>query len=137
LDDFTRDQVGEMNRRYGAPLQEEAEIDRLYALVGGHPYLVRRCLQEMRLHSLRMADVETSVERGDSLFKDHLGRMRLALQRDPEMEAALRTYLNGGRLPDPDLFVRLRAAGVMRGDSPQEIRPRCRLYDLYLHRVFA
>jgi hypothetical protein len=84
-----------------------------------------------------MAEVEMSVERGDSLFRDHLGRMRLALLRDSAMAAALRTYLNEGLLPDFDLFVRLRAAGVMRGDSPQEMQPRCRLYDLHLRRVFA
>ncbi|MCW3051066.1 MAG: hypothetical protein JWN14_236 [Chthonomonadales bacterium] len=138
LDDFTRAQVGDMKRRYGMVLREEREVDRLYALVGGHPYLVRRCLQEMRRHGLKsMADVEASVERGDSFFRDHLGRIRLALLRDPEMEGALRAYLNDGKPPDLDLFVRLRAAGVMRGDSPREMRPRCRLYDLSLRRVFA
>lgn len=137
LDDFTRDQVGEMNRRYGSPAQDSEELKRLYALLGGHPSLIRRCMQEMRQNGLRMDDVEASVERGDSLFKDHLGRMRLALQRDPEMEAALRTFLKGESMPEWGLFLRLRAAGVMRGDSPQEMHPRCRLYDTYLHRLFA
>ena len=112
-------------------------MDRLYALVGGHPYLVRRCLQELRLRGLDLPEIEAGVERGDSLFNDHLGRMRLALQRDPEMEAALRSYLNGRGVPHFDLFMRLRAAGVMRGDTPQDLRPRCRLYERYLHQVFA
>lgn len=137
LADFTREQVGEMNRRYGGPLREEAQIDRLFALVGGHPYLVRRSLQEMRQHDRTIADIEAGVECGDSLFNDHLARLRLALQRDPEMETALRAYLREGGQPDLDRFVRLRASGVMQGDSPPEMRPRCRLYDLYLRQAFA
>ncbi len=137
LDDFTREQVGEMNRRYNSLMVDELEVDRLYALVGGHPYLVRRCLQEMQQHGLSIAEVESSVERGDSFFKDHLGRMRLAIQRDGQMEEALWAYLNEGNTPNLDIFIRLRAAGVMRGDSSQDMSPRCRLYDLYLRRVFV
>jgi len=108
---------------------------RLYALVGGHPYLVRRCLQEMILRHLSIADVEDSVKRGTSLFDDHLSRMRLAAQRDPAMVAALRALLSAGTPPAYDLFIRLRAAGVMQGSSPESLEPRCGLYDAYLRKV--
>jgi hypothetical protein len=135
LDDFSFEQVGEMNRRYGSPLRDEEEVKRLYALVGGHPYLVRRSLQEMIFQQMTIADVEACVENGNGLFNDHLSRMRLALQRDPEMVAALRALLHGGEAPDFPLFLRLRAAGVMRGSSPETLRPRCRLYDNYLRKA--
>ncbi|MGH9847852.1 MAG: AAA-like domain-containing protein, partial [Blastocatellia bacterium] len=49
LEDFTREQVAELNHRYGSPLGE-AEVERYFRLVGGHPYLVRCGLHEMTAH---------------------------------------------------------------------------------------
>jgi len=126
-----------MNLRYGSPARDEAEIERLFALAGWHPYLVRRCLQEMRLHGLGMAEVESKRgARRQPLSKTtwggcgwHCGairRWRRRFGRTCRWEDA-----------QPGTLLRLRAAGVMRGDSPREMRPRCRLYDLTLRRVFA
>src|SRR5205823_4580609 len=50
LEDFTFEQVADLNRRYGEPLQDQAELERFFRLVGGHPYLVRRGLDEMTRH---------------------------------------------------------------------------------------
>src|SRR5207302_6298972 len=46
LGDFSLEQVGDLNRSYGRPLPDEA-LTRFHRLVGGHPYLVRRGLQEI------------------------------------------------------------------------------------------
>src|SRR5205085_875506 len=47
LDDFTREQVVELDRRYGSPLGTAADVARLYEPVGGHPHLVRQALHAM------------------------------------------------------------------------------------------
>ena len=47
LEDFTLEQVAELNQRYGSPLRDQASDRALLSPVGGHPYLVRRGLQEM------------------------------------------------------------------------------------------
>ncbi len=47
LEDFTFEQVAEINERYGSPLKENAQVARYFRLVSGHPYLVRRGLYEM------------------------------------------------------------------------------------------
>src|SRR5205085_1906312 len=39
LEDFTPEQVAELNRRYGHPLKNTAELSAFYELLGGHPYL--------------------------------------------------------------------------------------------------
>src|SRR6185503_13622974 len=52
LEDFTREQVSDLNRRYRSPLQTEAEVDQLFGVLGGHPYLVRRALSEIALQGL-------------------------------------------------------------------------------------
>src|SRR5262249_8661153 len=47
LEDFTPEQVADLNGRHGSPLKSDEELTRFYHLVGGHPYLVRRALHEM------------------------------------------------------------------------------------------
>ena len=48
LDDFNLEQIAELNARYEHPLNEETDLARLTALVGGHPYLIRNCLDEAK-----------------------------------------------------------------------------------------
>ena len=47
---------------------------------------------------------------------------------------ATREVLAGRPCPDPQLFHRLRSAGVLAGYSLQEAQPRCHLYAAYLKR---
>ncbi|MBL8150277.1 MAG: AAA-like domain-containing protein, partial [Blastocatellia bacterium] len=47
LEDFSFEQVTELNNRYDKPLTSSTELIKFYKLVGGHPYLVRRGLHEM------------------------------------------------------------------------------------------
>ena len=132
LDDFTQGQVEQLNVRYGSPLKTEDDRSALYDLIGGHPYLVRRALQKMSMDGTTLEELTESASNGHNIFNDHLVRMKLAIQRDPAMEAAVKQYLSDGSAPDPGAFLRLRAAGVMRGNSAASMRPRCLLYDQYL-----
>src|SRR5947208_13728322 len=61
LEDFTLEQVADLNRRYGSPLGNPAEVNRLYRLVGGHPYLLRRALHELAIHPLGVDGFEAQV----------------------------------------------------------------------------
>ena len=58
LGELTIEQTRELNRRYGSPLADEMETVRLQALVGGHPYLIRRALHEMKVHNLDIGAIE-------------------------------------------------------------------------------
>ena len=55
LEDFTPEQVAELNRRYDRPLHNDKEQKAFYDLVGGHPYLINRGLYEMTEKSLDLA----------------------------------------------------------------------------------
>ena len=134
LGDFSLDEVTEMNRRYGSPLSTEPDVAKLYELVGGHPYLVRRCLHELVTTGSSIAELRARVQSSDTLFNDHLGRMRLALLQDTDLLASLREYLSNGSLPLVDDFVRLRSSGLVMGESPRSMSLRCRLYEIYLRR---
>lgn len=133
LRDLTIEQVGELNARYGALLSPE-DLTRLYRLVGGHPYLVRRCLYAIQHRQGDMAAIEAHADREDGIFTDHLERMRFALLLDAEMAEAVRQWLCEQAVPSQTGFARLCAAGIMTGSAPSEMRPRCQLYERYLKR---
>jgi hypothetical protein len=134
LEDFTPEQVAELNRRYGAPLRDASEVARYIALVGGHPLLVRRGLHAMAARGQGIGDLEAEVERDDGLFGDHLRLLITLLAPDAELCEAVRQVLRGGACPDLTLFYRLRSAGVLAGASLRDAHPRCGLYQAYLAR---
>jgi DNA-binding SARP family transcriptional activator len=134
LEDFTVEQVADLNRRYGSPLRDPTELARFYRLVAGHPYLVRRGLHEMAAHGLPITAIEAEAEPAAGIFGDHLRRMLAALVKDPELCDAVGAVLRGQPCPTPEGFYRLRSAGVLSGESVGEARPRCQLYASYLKR---
>lgn len=132
LGDFGREQVADLNRRYGSPLRDESEVQRYYRLVGGHPHLVRGGLHEMAARSISMAAFEAQAGSNDGAFGNHLRRLLLLLRRDPELCDVVRAVLRGNPCPTPDSFYRLRSAGLVVGSSEEDARLRCQLYEIYL-----
>jgi AAA-like domain len=132
LDDFTLEQVGDLNRRYGSPLKDGEELARYHRLVGGHPYLVRRGLHEMAARGTGIDPFEARASGGEWIFGDHLRRMLALLAHDHDLCEAVRALLDGQPCPTPVRFYRLRSAGVLIGDSPSDAKLRCQLYAAYL-----
>lgn len=134
LDDFHFDQVDDLNRRYGAPLQNEAEVARFFRVVSGQPYLVRRGLNELVVRGMDISTFEAQADREEGFYGDHLRRMLFLLSKDPGLTAELAEVLRGNPTPTSEGFYRLRASGIVSGESPREVRMRCRLYENYLRR---
>lgn len=132
LQDFTLDQVAELNRRYGLPLKEGGELMRFYKLLGGQPYLVRRGLDELLRQNIGLDQFEKIADRDEGPFGDHLRRMLVLLARDEEMCEIVREILRGRPCRTSDAFYRLRSAGIMAGESAKEVHPRCQIYQTYL-----
>lgn len=132
LEDFTRSQVAELNKRYGSPLKDEGEVARFYHLVSGHPYLVRCGLQEMVMRRRDLTALEAIADRDDGPFGDHLRRIIASLEQDPALCEVARGILQGQPCPTQESFYRLRSAGLFGGGSARDVRPRCQLYATYL-----
>jgi DNA-binding winged helix-turn-helix (wHTH) protein len=132
LEDFTLDQIVELNRRYDSPLKDETEIARYFSLIGGHPYLAQRGFYEITQHGLDLAAIEANADHDEGIFGEHLRRMWISLSRDATLCGAMRDVLQG----KPGLvitdFYRLRSAGVLIGNSAQEAQLRCQLYARFL-----
>ena len=134
LEDFTIQEVAELNRRYSNPLRSDEELTRFFSLVGGQPFLVRRGLHEMVTNHLSLGALERQADSEDGIFGDHLRRIPLLLAEDPDFREIVRGILLGQMCPTLTSFYRLRSAGLMSGTSETDVRPRCRLYATYLAR---
>jgi serine/threonine protein kinase len=132
LADFTLEQVAELNRRYGSPLPNVAALNEFYALLGGQPYLTRRGLHELASRKLSLDKFQTQASQDEGLFGDHLRRILVSLARDQVLCDVVRKLLSGRPPSTLDTFYRLRSAGIVSGESAREMRPRCRLYEVYL-----
>ena len=98
LEDFTFEQIQELNRRYGSPLRSVAESMRFLRLVGGHPYLVRGGLHEMVTNGLGLVALESRADHDDGPFGVHLRRILFSLKQDPILCDAVRGVLRGAAL---------------------------------------
>jgi hypothetical protein len=138
LDDFTPEQVGELNELHGRPLKGREELNEFIQLVGGHPYLVRRGLHEIVSRNLDIGMFKARAASEEWIFGDHLRRIQMILASDSELTEVARNSLGGpsseGATDLDNGYYRLQSAGVLAGSSPDNMRPRCQLYATYLKR---
>ena len=132
LDDFSLEQVEELNRRYDSPLAAPGDVARLYDLIGGHPYLVHRALYEMVDGGSSLAALEAHADHDEGPFGDHLRRLAVSLGQDAALADVVRGLIRGLPCPTSESFYRLRSAGLAVGDSARDAKLRCRLYASYL-----
>jgi len=137
LEDFSREQLAELNERYGRPLVDNKQLIDFQQLVGGHPYLAQIGLFEICKHNATLAALIQSADHDDGPFGDHLNRLLFSLQQDQHLLQELRGFLLSDSTLSNNAFYRLRSAGVLSGDSADEPRPRCDLYARYLKKHLA
>lgn len=134
LEDFTLDQVAELNRRYQSPLRTEQELKRFFEVAGGQPYLVNRGLYEMVQNKWDVSAFVSQAPREEGIYGDHLRRLLVLIARNEELCGVMKQVLDGKPCPTPESFYRLRAAGIVSGESARDARLRCGLYATYLRR---
>jgi serine/threonine protein kinase len=134
LEDFTLEQVADLNGRYGSPLRNEAELRRFHALLGGQPYLVRRALNELAEERVKFEVLVAEADRDEGIFGDHLRRMLVMLAKDSELMETVRGMLQGKPSLTVASFYRLRSGGLLRGNSLADAQLRCEIYGTYLKR---
>jgi hypothetical protein len=137
LQDFTPEQVTELNRRHSTPLTP-AEIPTLMELVGGHPYLVRQALYSLVCEDCSLSELQKSAIASDGLFGKHLRFYRHSLSQSPDLQQALTRIVRDqdSQGIEEILLDRLAAVGLVR-KSPQGWEPRCGLYQLYFQEQLA
>ncbi len=129
LQDFTPEQVTELNQRHGSPLTP-AELPRLMEWVGGHPYLVRQALYTLVTERQSLDQLLQRAAHRDGPFGKHLRFYRHSLQRSPQLLQAMFHIVQAGKYPDETTLDRLTAVGLIKRTAGEWV-PRCGLYQRY------
>lgn len=132
LTDFTRGQVADLNGRYGGPLSAP-QMNRLYELLGGHPYLVRRALYLVTTGRYEADRLLAEATDDDGPFGDHLRHHLFRLATGTDLKDAMRQILKDGSCGSERLYWRLRGAGLVVRRAGR-IAPRSRLYAEFISR---
>jgi serine/threonine protein kinase len=129
LENFTREQVTDLNQRHGNPFSS-AQITRLMDLLGGHPYLVRQALYRVACEEISAEMLLKQATDDAGPFGDHLRRLWVHLGEHPDLLRALSQVINSHTCSDPILLNRLYGAGLVHRQG-EIVLPRCELYTEY------
>lgn len=129
LADFTPEQVAGLNQRHGSPFNPSEE-QQLIALLGGHPYLVRRALYLVASRQISTTELFTNATAEHGPFGDHLRHHLSLLHGKTELIHGLLQIIHLNNCEDKRVFWRLRGAGLVR-EAGRVVIPRCQLYAEY------
>lgn len=129
LDDFSAEQVADLNQRHGAPLAPGL-LAQLMALLHGHPYLVRRALYLVAGGQMPVERVLEQAASDYGPFGDHLRYHLFRIVDNKALRAGLRQVIRSNRCDDEKTSRLLIAAGLARLEVGN-VLPRCPLYASY------
>jgi hypothetical protein len=131
LEDFQPDQVSRLNTLHPRPLAPR-DVERLYQLVHGHPYLTRKALYLVAgsTPTCSVKELFDTARDDRGPFGDHLRDYLLRLQRKTDLIPAIRQVVDNHTLTDELAIYRLEALGLVRRDG-DKVTPRCELYGGY------
>ena len=131
LPEFNAGQIQDLAARHNLNWSN-GEVDKLMAIVGGHPYLVRVALYHISQSELTLDELGESALADAGIYSDHLRRQLWNLEEYPELAAGMR------EIAAADSPVQLKAIQAFKLDSlglvklqGNECVPRCELYRQY------
>ena len=129
LEDLTTEQVADLNRRHGSPLNFNEERQ-LIALLGGHPYLVRLALYSVASQRLSSSELFANATADNGPFGNHLRNHLFRLHNKTELVQGMLQVMRQNTCEDERVFFRLRGAGLVHRQG-RLVMPRCQLYGEY------
>ena len=134
LQDFTRLEVDDLNRRHGSPLDNHQVAD-LMNLVNGHPFLTRLTLYLVTKEITDLDTIMAQATEDTGPFGSHLRHYLLRVLKQPELKRALAHICRNETCDEDQTFYRLEGAGLIKKDS-QRIILRNQLYTRYFKERF-
>ena len=131
LVEFTAEQVQDLAERYDLPARA-SQTQLLMALVGGHPYLIRKALYHLRREDLTLSELAATAATEAGIYSDHLRRHLYVLQDYPQLAEAFRQVVTKQRgvCIDAESSFKLESMGLVRL-AGNEASPRCEVYREY------
>lgn len=132
LDDFSFEQVQDLNFRYQNPFSE-SQLIHLMNLLSGHPFLTRQAMYRVFIRDFTPEILLTHASDDTGPFGDHLKRYLFHLHESPELSEAMRQIIHRKITPPDKLVFQLKSAGLVLSKD-QQIIPRNYLYANYFIR---
>jgi hypothetical protein len=129
LDDFTLEEVSELNKRHHSPL-DQAQVHELMGLVHGHPFLTRLALYQLALGKIDLPLLLAQAADDNGPFGDHLRHYLHRVWQKPELKQALTLIAQKQSYEENQIFHRLRGAGLVKRVG-QQVVFRNSLYERY------
>lgn len=131
LDDFSLDEVKKLNGKYEGCQRDDKDINILMSLLGGHPYLLRQAFFTLASNDMSVQELRNVAASETGPFSDHLRRYMWTIQRSKELRSVLQSILRRNSCDDEADFQRLKAAGLVKGETRHSLQMRCQLYSEY------
>ena len=131
LPEFNAQQVQELAKRHGL-IWSVGEIEELFALIGGHPYLIRLAMYHIVRQDVSLNQLLKEAPTEAGIYKDHLRRHLWNLEKYLPLMAAMREVVTADRAVRlrSDLAFKLNSMGLVKIDG-NNCSPRCNLYEQY------
>jgi hypothetical protein len=129
LQDFTIDEVRELNRRHNSPLTAK-HVDSLMDLLNGHPFLTRLALYRLTLGEFDLPSLLARTAEESGPFNEHLQHYLRRILQNPELRQALSRISRDAKYEENHIFYRLKGAGLIKKEGSQVIF-RNKLYERY------
>jgi hypothetical protein len=128
---FTEEQILALAQRYGLDWRE-SDAERLMAMVGGHPYLVRLAFYHLCQKAVTLDMLLQEAPTIGGIYKDYLRNFWVTLQEEPELAIALKQVVKSERGVelDPIVASKLVSMGLIHIDN-NRCTLSCELYRLY------
>ncbi len=129
---FTEEQILALAQRYGLDWTDSPDAERLMAMVGGHPYLVRLALYHLYQKAITLDLLLEEAPTIGGIYKDYLRSFWVTLQEEPELAIALKQVVKSkqGVELDPIVASKLVSMGLIHIDN-NRCTLSCELYRLY------
>ena len=134
LEDFSLDEVKELNAKYKDQLKSNNDINDLMNLLGGHPYLIRHALFTLANSNLTVQELCRTAADETGPFSDHLRRYIWSIQNSKKLITVMQNVLRQNMCDDETDFQRLKAAGLVKGETRHSLQMRCQLYAEYFRK---
>ncbi|MDJ0733459.1 MAG: AAA-like domain-containing protein [Nostocaceae cyanobacterium] len=131
LPEFKTEEVHDLVQLHGLNWTD-AEVQQLMDLVGGHPLLVRKCLEYIRLHNSTLEQFLEVAPTLNGPYNNHLQELLEILENNSDLNQAFKEVVNAEENQPIQLRFNqkrnLQRLGLITLEKNNLAQPRCKLY---------
>lgn len=133
LEDFTINEISELNQRYGKPL-EKKDLANLMDITGGIPYLTRLAFYTIIDKNWTFTHFIRSALSDNGPFSEHLNSLLFFIKDNKSLMVAIKQILFESKCDSYEHFINLKLKGLVKGTSEKNVRMRSKLYETFFKR---